>query len=130
MRLGNGYRIVAGVKANSHESGLFWRLRSSTTGWCGASPRSDLIDHFTGFGLYDRTVVEYSAGSTIHIHISVASLVKSATPLHECRTRSLKGRGITKNNFYTLYDLAMLGSQAILRSPFDWRRWPASGLRQ
>jgi hypothetical protein len=70
----------------------------------------DLIEHFTGFGLYDQQVIEilrqlddpypYFRGLVADIGFSFARIEF----LQPRRTR-----GITKNNFYTLYDVAMLG---------------------
>jgi hypothetical protein len=69
-----------------------------------------LLEHFTGFGMYDRTVVDilkrlddpypYFRGLIAEIGFEVACI-----PYDQPGRK----RGITKNNFYTLYDLAMLG---------------------
>ena len=68
------------------------------------------IENFTGFGLYDREVVEilrriddpypYFRGLIADIGFEIAS-VEYLQPARKW--------GITKNNFYTLYDMAMLG---------------------
>jgi polyisoprenyl-phosphate glycosyltransferase len=70
----------------------------------------DLLENVTGFGLYDRKVIEsfraldepypYVRGLISELGYSVA-LVQFEQPR--------RARGFTKNNFYTLYDLAMLG---------------------
>ena len=76
------------------------------------------FENFTGFGLYDRTVVDavrafddpypYFRGSIAEIGLPHVELY------HEQRRRT---RGFTKNNFYTLYDLAMLGITNLSKVP-------------
>jgi hypothetical protein len=70
----------------------------------------DLVRNATGFGLYDRKVIEalrtiddpnpYFRGLIADIGYESYKI-----PYKQPGRR----RGITKNNFYTLYDLAMLG---------------------
>jgi hypothetical protein len=69
-----------------------------------------LLEHFTGFGLYDRAVIDvlrtlddpypYFRGLIAEIGFEVTR-VPYVQPGRK--------RGITKNNFYSLYDMAMLG---------------------
>jgi glycosyltransferase involved in cell wall biosynthesis len=69
-----------------------------------------LIRDFTGFGLYDRSVIEavrrfddpypYFRGMIADIGFNHAEVAY---------VQARRERGITKNNFYSLYDLAMLG---------------------
>jgi hypothetical protein len=77
-----------------------------------------LINNFTGFGLYDRRVIDklreindpypYFRGLIAELGYPVAEIpfVKPA-----------RARGITSNNFYTLYDIAMLGITTHSRVP-------------
>ena len=70
----------------------------------------ELLKDFTSFGLYDRRVLEilrgvpdpysYFRGLICDIGFEKAK-VEYLQPVRK--------RGITKNNFYTLYDMAMLG---------------------
>jgi hypothetical protein len=70
----------------------------------------ELIPNFTGFGLYDREVIElvrsiddpypYFRGLIADLGFAHAEV-----PFEQ----PLRKRGITKSNFYTLYDMAMLG---------------------
>src|SRR6185312_12188636 len=69
-----------------------------------------LLENVTGFGLYDRKAIEalraleepypYVRGLICELGFPVARV-----PYEQPR----RTRGITKNNFYTLYDVAMLG---------------------
>ena len=105
-----GYKIVLGVKTHAEESGLFYFLRSSYYALVKHMGDVELVPHSTGFGLYDRQVVDvmrkiddpypYMRGL-----ISDIGFESAKVPF----TQPQRKRGITKNNFYTLYDLAMLG---------------------
>jgi len=106
-----GYKVVIGVKQGSHESWIASRTRKFYY-WLVAKLSSDveLVHNFTGFGLYDREVVEqfrrteeqypYFRGlvSDFGYEYAVIGYVQPA------RTRDK-----TKNNFFSLYDMAMLG---------------------
>jgi hypothetical protein len=105
-----GYKVVVGIKEKSEESLLFFFLRTLYYRTLARLANVDLIEHFTGFGLYDRKVVEmlrsldepypYFRGLIAELGYQRA-VIKYVQPLRK--------RGITKNNFYTLYDMAMLG---------------------
>jgi polyisoprenyl-phosphate glycosyltransferase len=106
----SGYRIVAGVKRESRESKTMWMVRSSYYRLVRKLADVQLLEHFTGFGMYDRTVVDilktlddpypYFRGLVAEIGFEVARIPYDQPG---------RTRGITKSNFYTLYDLAMLG---------------------
>ncbi len=105
-----GYKIVAGVKKNSEENFLFFKIRKAYYGLVTKLAEVELIKNFTGFGLYDKIVIEnlrevkdnypYFRGLICEVGFEKA-LVEYYQPIRK--------RGITKNNFFTLYDIAMLG---------------------
>jgi glycosyltransferase involved in cell wall biosynthesis len=105
-----GYRVVAGVKRESRESRAMWLVRSVYYRVARKMADVPLLEHFTGFGVYDRSVIDilrglgdpypYFRGLIAEIGFEVARI-----PYDQPGRK----RGITKNNFYTLYDLAMLG---------------------
>lgn len=105
-----GYKIVAAVKSQSEESPLFFALRRLYYWIVTSLAEVQLIKNFTGFGLYDKRVIEilrelddpypYFRGL-----ISDIGFEPALVPYLQPQRR----RGITKNNFGTLYDLAMLG---------------------
>lgn len=106
----SGYRVVAGIKRQSRESATMWLVRSVYYRLARQMADVQLIEHFTGFGMYDRSVIDilrglddpypYFRGLIAEIGFDIARI-----PYDQQR----RTRGITKNNFYTLYDLAMLG---------------------
>lgn len=105
-----GYKIAIGVKTQSEESPLFFAIRKVYYNLVGRLSEIELIKNFTGFGLYDQKVIEtlrsikdpypYLRGLICDIGFERAVI--------EYVQLSRK-RGFTKNNFYTLYDMAMLG---------------------
>ncbi len=113
-----GYKVVIGVKTHSQESGLFYFLRSLYYRVLRNLSDVHLIDNFTGFGLYDQKVIEilrsfndpypYFRGLVADIGYDIAEIEF---------TQPLRKRGISKNNFYTLYDMAMLGIVSYTKIP-------------
>jgi len=105
-----GFKIVCGVKKTSEENFLFFRLRKMYYGLVTKLSEVPLIKNFTGFGLYDQIVIDqlrevkdnypYFRGLICEIGFEKA-LIEYNQPVRK--------RGITKNNFFTLYDIAMLG---------------------
>jgi polyisoprenyl-phosphate glycosyltransferase len=113
-----GYKVVIGVKTSSQESGLFYFMRSLYYRVLRGLSDVPLIDNFTGFGLYDRKVVEilrefhdpypYFRGLIADIGFDIARIEFD---------QPRRKRGISKNNFYTLYDMAMLGVVSYTKVP-------------
>jgi glycosyltransferase involved in cell wall biosynthesis len=113
-----GFKVVIGVKTGSMESGLFYFLRSLYYRTLRILSDVDLIDNFTGFGLYDHQVIEilrkfddpypYFRGLIADIGFETARVEF---------TQPRRKRGISKNNFYTLYDMAMLGVTSYTKVP-------------
>lgn len=105
-----GSPVVLGQKRNSDEARLLFTIRRMYYRIVKRLADVELIENVTGFGLYDRKVIEslralddpypYVRGLITELGYSVA-LVPYDQPLRK--------RGRTKNNFYTLYDVAMLG---------------------
>jgi glycosyltransferase involved in cell wall biosynthesis len=106
-----GFKVVIGVKRGTHDSWLMDRLRRFYY-WLVARLSSDveLVPHFTGFGLYDRDVIE-QARSTEEQYPYFRGLVSdfgyARAVIDYRQPRRVAGR--TKNNFFSLYDVAMLG---------------------
>jgi polyisoprenyl-phosphate glycosyltransferase len=106
----NGYKIVIGVKEKSEESPFFFAVRKFYYNLIGKLSEISLIKNFTGFGLYDQKVIEimrqiddpypYFRGLICDIGFERAEIPY---------IQPVRRRGFTKNNFYTLYDIAMLG---------------------
>lgn len=113
-----GYFMVLGIKRTSDENPLMFWIRRKYYAWIHRLSSIDTFENFTGFGLYDRKVVEavrafddpypYFRGMIAEIGLSHTEVLYD---------QPRRKRGITKNNLYTLYDLAMLGLTNLSKVP-------------
>jgi glycosyltransferase involved in cell wall biosynthesis len=113
-----GYPVVICVKKASDESGLMFWIRKQYYRLVNRLSGVETYENYTGFGLYDRKVVEviksfddpypYFRGM-----IAEAGFRHFDIPYHQ----PVRKRGITKNNFYSLYDMAMLGITNLSKVP-------------
>lgn len=109
-RWSEGARVVLGIKESSDESGVFYRLRDSYYRLLARIADIELVRQSTGFGCFDQSVIEalrhiddpypYFRGLLAEIGHE-PSLVPFRQPERK--------RGLSSQNFYTLYDLAFLG---------------------
>lgn len=105
-----GFLIAVGQKVNSKEPPLLFALRRFYYRLTRRLADVNLLENVTGFGLYDRKVIEafralddpypYVRGLIAELGYPVARI-----PYEQPK----RVRGISKNNLYTLYDIAMLG---------------------
>jgi polyisoprenyl-phosphate glycosyltransferase len=105
-----GYKVVLGVKTEAAESATMFAVRKLYYNLIGRLSDVKLTKNNTGFGLYDKVVLDtlrkidepypYLRGLISDIGFESAKI---------SYTQPTRKRGITKNNFYTLYDMAMLG---------------------
>jgi glycosyltransferase involved in cell wall biosynthesis len=106
-----GYKVVIGVKQGNKDSWLMSRTRRFYY-WLIGRLSSDvaLVPNFTGFGLYDREVVEQFRG-TDEQYPYFRGLVSDFGYARAVidYVQPARHRGHTKNNFFSLYDMAMLG---------------------
>jgi glycosyltransferase involved in cell wall biosynthesis len=113
-----GILIVIAVKKSSGENPVMFWIRKRFYHLVNRLSNTQTYENFTGFGLYDRKVVDivkslndpypYFRGLIAEIGLPHCEL------LYEQPARK---RGLTKNNFYTLYDLAMLAITNLSRVP-------------
>lgn len=104
------HQMVLGVKRSSAESPLFFFVRKTYYSLVSKLSEIELVKNFTGFGLYDRRVIDairsiddaypYWRGLICEVGFSKYQYLYD---------QPVRTRGITKNNFYTLYDIGMLG---------------------
>jgi len=105
-----GYKTVVGVKAKSRNSLIMGLCRKCYYLLVGSLGEIDLVSNFTGFGLYDRCVVEEIRKMDDRNPYFRGMIADIGFPIHKIAyDQPERKRGITKNNFYTLYDMAMLG---------------------
>lgn len=104
-----GYKIVSAVKSKSRENKIMRLLRTIYYKMIKKFSTVEQIEHFTGFGLYDRSFIEVMKNlhdPTPYLRGIVAELgfKKIEVPYEQQKRRF----GKSKNNFFTLYDMAML----------------------
>jgi len=105
-----GAKTVVCVKGSSEESPVFFLIRKCYYALVHRLSDTKLIQNFTGFGLYDRAIVDYCKKVADPYPYFRGQISEIGLPIKEIPYRQpLRKRGITKNNFFTLYDLAMLG---------------------
>jgi glycosyltransferase involved in cell wall biosynthesis len=105
-----GYKVALGVKAAGEES---WPMAWIRDGYYRLLARlSDVepVRNSTGFGLCDREVIEIIREMNEPYPYFRGLLPEIGFPIARIEyEKPLRKRGKTKNNFYTLFDLAMLG---------------------
>jgi len=105
-----GNKIVIGIKNKSKENPLMFLIRKLYYGVIGKMSSVEHISNFTGFGLYDKkfiTVLRNLNDPNPYFRGLVAELGFSRCEVPYVQPQRRAGK--TKNNFYTLYDMAMLG---------------------
>lgn len=115
-----GHKIVIGVKKASKEKRIMYGIRSVYYKLINKITDIDHIEHFTGFGLYDKKFVDvvrdlHDPMPYLRGIIAELGFDYYAIPYTQPRRRA----GKSKNNFYSLYDYAMIGitsySKVVLR---------------
>lgn len=105
-----GYEVVVGVKSNSEEKGLIKLARQLYYALLKMVAEGDQIKNFNGYALYDKTFIDvlrqfddpypYLRGMINEIglrHVEIEYVQPE------------RKKGKSKNNFFSLYDIAMLG---------------------
>lgn len=113
-----GYAMVLGIKSTSEENSLMFWVRKRYYRLVTTLSSIPTFENFTGFGLFDRRVIDivksfddpypYFRGM-----IGEIGLPHTTIQFNQPRRK----RGVTKNNFYTLYDVAMLGITNLSKVP-------------
>jgi len=107
----NGHKIVSGVKTSSKEFGPIYFARTIYYKMIKNMSSVKMIEHFTGFGLYDKTFIELlrNLNDPIPFVRGIVAEYGYGFNLKEVEYEQPRRRaGKTHNNFYSLYDAAML----------------------
>ena len=113
-----GFKMVACVRASTEEKGVMPHLRKAYYKLMGAISEARPLSGFTGFGLYDRRLLEilrqmgdpypYLRGMVSEVGFPIKKV-----PFHQAARAS----GVTKNNWLSLADMALLGVVSLSRLP-------------
>lgn len=106
----NGNDVVLAIKKSSEENSMMFKMRKLYYGLLSKLSEVEVFKNYTGFGLYDKKVMSaikelkdpypFFRGMVAEVGFKVAKIDYE---------QPVRLRGITKNNFYTLYDIGMLG---------------------
>ena len=113
-----GFKVVMAVKRTSEESAAMFAFRRAYYEFIARVSDVKLVRNATGFGLYDREVIEQLkklADPYPYFRGLIAEL--GWEPALIPYDQPMRKRGITKNNFLTLYDMAMLGIVSHSKAP-------------
>lgn len=105
-----GYRVALGVKSGSGEPRLMSWIRNLYYDLISRLADVELIKNATGFGLYDRKMIEIMRGIDdpypyVRGLISDIGFETARIPYRQPR----RERGVSKHRFFALYEVAMLG---------------------
>ena len=114
----SGFSMVLAIKRTSQENPIMFWIRRRYYRLVKRLSSIETFENFTGFGLYDRRVVDivksiadpypYFRGLIAEIGLPHAEVLYD---------QPARKRGKSKNNFYTLYDMAMLGITNLSKVP-------------
>ena len=114
-----GFPIVAAIKNTSEENGLMYRIRTFYYRLVARLTNVQVLEHFTGFGLYDRSVMDrirneyrdpypYFRGIIAELGLPISRVYYN---------QKRRERGVSGNSLYFLYDFAMLGITNLSKVP-------------
>ncbi len=106
-----GHKIVSGIKTSSKENRFIYFLRSVYYKLIKNMSTTEMIEHFTGFGLYDKTfisILRQLDDPIPFIRGIVAEYGHGFNRIEVEYEQPRRRAGKTHNNFYSLYDAAML----------------------
>ena len=107
-----GYKIVIGVKKQSKENPLMYSIRKFFYNLLARASDSDAapVKNFTGFGLYDQGFISILRNLEDPYPYFRGLITELGFERYEVLyVQPIRKSGKTKNNFFTLYDMAMLG---------------------
>lgn len=113
-----GFPIVVAIKAASAENPIMFQIRKAYYSLVNRIASIETFENFTGFGLYDRKVMDVVKSFNDPYPYFRGIIAEIGLPHAEIRfNQPRRIRGITKNNFYTLYDMAMLAITNLSKVP-------------
>lgn len=121
-----GHKIVSGVKSSSKENSFIYFLRTIYYKLMKNLSDVKMIEHFTGFGLYDKTFISLlkELDDPVPFIRGIVAEYGTGFNLVEVEYEQPKRRaGKTKNNFFTLYDASMLSITSYTKMGLRLATW-------
>ena len=104
-----GYKIVSGIKTSSKENRFIYFLRTVYYKMIRKMSDVEMIEDFTGFGLYDKDFIKILKDLDDPIPFIRGIVAEFGYKRKEIEYEQPRRRaGKTHNNWYSLYDAAML----------------------
>lgn len=113
-----GYKVVIGVKNQSEENPIMFSIRRLYYALIKKFSDIDQINNFSGYGLYDKKFIEILKNLpdvNPYLRGLVAELGFKRVEIPYVQPVRKKGK--TSNNFFSLYDVAMLGFVSYSKLP-------------
>jgi glycosyltransferase involved in cell wall biosynthesis len=106
----NGCKIAWGVKPESKDHFLMHNLRKAYYSLLNKISDIPIVKNATGFGIYDKSVLDIVRQINDPYPFFRGMICELGFEIKEIPfTQETRKRGISKNNFYTLFDIGMLG---------------------
>jgi polyisoprenyl-phosphate glycosyltransferase len=113
-----GFKVVMGVKTRSKEPTIFYWFRKQYYKTLQKLSDVELVENFTGYGLYDQQVIQIIRSINDPYPYFRGLIADIGFPSAKIEfTQPLRKHGITKNNLFSLYDIAMLGLTSFSKVP-------------
>lgn len=113
-----GYKVVIAIKNESEEPPIIFSLRKFYYRLLRKLSEVDIVEQYSGFGLYDKEVVEILKNLNEpypYFRGLIADIGFESAKIEYVQNKRKKGK--SKNNFFTLFDLAMLGMTSYSKIP-------------
>lgn len=113
-----GHKVVVGIKTRSRERWWMYQLRGLYYRLIKRVADVELLEQFTGFGLYDRKIMDVLRGLREPYPYFRGLISDVGYDIQRVEyTQPERQHGTTKNNFFTLFDIAMLGFTSYSKVP-------------
>jgi glycosyltransferase involved in cell wall biosynthesis len=114
----SGYPMVLAIKKSSGENPLMFWIRKKYYRLVNRLSSLETFENYQGFGLYDRKVVDIVKSFNDPYPYFRGIIAEIGLP-HKLLyyDQPARKRGFTKNNFYSLYDTAMLAITNLSKVP-------------
>jgi glycosyltransferase involved in cell wall biosynthesis len=115
----SGSPIVIGIKNTSEESRLMYACRTAYYRIMAKLVEIEYFQHFTGFGLYDRKVIDILKTQFYEPYPHFKGMIAEVgfTPFRIAYNQKRRVRGSSSFRFYALYDFAMLSITGLSKVP-------------
>ena len=116
----DGFNIVLGIKESSKENSLMFKIRRLYYSFLNKISETEIYENYTGFGLYDKKIIEALSQMPDAYPFFRGMIAEIGYKVKKISYKQpSRVKGITKNNFYSLYDIGILGlinnSKVLLR---------------